>query len=356
MAKKKEASITDENRVVVFQEKTIRRIWQNNEWWFSVIDVVGVLSESDNPKRYWSDLKRKMVQESGMAQPYEKIVRLKLKAPDGKQRETDCANTKFLFRIIQSIPSPKAEPFKQWLAQVGYERVKEIEDPEMASLRARELYGAKGYSQAWIEKRLRATTIRGELTGEWKGRGVQEGREYAILTAEIARATFGVTPGEHGKIKGLDRIKGGHNLRDHMTDLELIFTMLGEAGTTEIARKKDAHGFTRNRTAAREGGKIAGNARKALETKTGTPVVSSENFLNPHQERFFETAAPPFIETQTEAMAPDTKARQKTLRRVKRKVRKAIKDLGSATPADSPTPKKKPKQLGRRRMKTEGRK
>ncbi|MHB9097717.1 MAG: BRO-N domain-containing protein, partial [Syntrophales bacterium] len=267
MVTKKEASRTDENKIVVFQEKTIRRIWQNNEWWFSVIDVVGVLSESDNPKRYWSDLKRKMVQESGMAQPYEKIVRLKLKAPDGKQRETDCANTKSLFRIIQSIPSPKAEPFKQWLSKVGYERVQEIEDPELASLRARELYEAKGYSQAWTEKRLRAITIRGELTGEWKGRGVQEGREYAILTAEIARATFGVTPGEHGKIKGLDRVKGSHNLRDHMTDLELIFTMLGEAGTTEIARKKDAQGFPGNQTAAREGGKIAGNARKALEVK-----------------------------------------------------------------------------------------
>ena len=354
MRTKKEPAKTEESRIVVFQEKTIRRTWHNNEWWFSVIDVVGVLSESDNHKRYWSDLKRKIAQESGMVQPYEEIVRLKLKAPDGKQRETDCTNTKSLFRIIQSIPSPKAEPFKQWLAKVGYERVQEIEDPELASLRARELYEAKGYSQAWIEKRLRSITIRGELTGEWKERGVSEGREYSILIAEIARATFGVTPGEHGKIKGLDRVKTGKNLRDHMTDLELIFTMLGEAGTTEIARKKNAQGFTKNRTAAREGGHIAGNARKALEAKTGTPVVSSENFLNPPQKRFSEIATAAFIETQAKALTPDTKDLSKTRRRVKRKVRKTIKDLGGTMPKDLPVPEKSAKRLGRGQKKLEG--
>lgn len=270
-----------ENHLVVFQEKAIRRTWHNEEWWFSVVDVVAILSESNNPNRYWSDLKRKLAQEAGAVQPYEKIVRLRLVAPDGKQRETDCANTEILFRIIQSIPSPKAEPFKRWLAQVGYERVKEIENPELASARARELYQAKGYTQAWIEKRLRSIAIRGELTDEWKQRGVQEGREYSILTAEIARATFGVTPDAHSKLKGLDKVKTGNNLRDHMTDLELIFTMLGEAGTTEIARSKDAQGFVDNQQAAKEGGTIAGNARKALEAKSGKRVVSKQNHLPP---------------------------------------------------------------------------
>lgn len=281
MSKKTPISGKSENHLVVFQETAIRRTWHSEEWWFSVIDVVGVLSESNNPNRYWSDLKRKLAQEAGSGQPYEKIVRLKLTAPDGKQRDTDCANTEGLFRIIQSIPSPRAEPFKRWLAQVGYERVKEIENPELASARARELYQAKGYPQAWIEKRLRSIAVRGELTDEWKERGVQEGKEYSILTAEIARATFGVTPGAHSRLKGLNKVKTGNNLRDHMTDLELIFTMLGEAGTTEIARRKDAQGFADNRTAAKEGGTIAGDARKALEAKSGKSVVSKANYLAP---------------------------------------------------------------------------
>ncbi|MHB0984601.1 MAG: BRO-N domain-containing protein [Sulfuricella sp.] len=283
------------NHIAVFQETAIRRAWHADEWWFSVIDVVGVLSDSNNPNRYWSDLKRKLAQEAGSGQPYEKIVRLKLTAPDGKQRDTDCANTETLFRVIQSIPSPRAEPFKRWLAQVGYERVKEIENPELASARARELYQAKGYPQAWIEKRLRSIAVRGELTDEWKMRGVQEGKEYSILTAEIARATFGVTPGAHSRLKGLDKVKTGNNLRDHMTDLELIFTMLGEAGTTEIARRKDAKGFADNRTAAKEGGTIAGDARKALEAKSGKPVVSKQNYLAPPVATALEDAdvAPP---------------------------------------------------------------
>ncbi|MDO8414535.1 MAG: Bro-N domain-containing protein [Gallionellaceae bacterium] len=285
MSKKPALSDQPENHLVVFQEKAIRRTWHNEEWWFSIVDVVGILSETAIPKRYWSDLKRKMSQEAGSEQPYEKIVRLKLVAPDGKQRDTDCANTQTLFRIIQSIPSPKAEPFKRWLAQVGYERVKEIENPELASARARELYQAKGYPQAWIEKRLRSISIRGELTDEWKQRGVQEGKEYSILTAEIARATFGVTPDAHSHLKGLDKVKTGNNLRDHMTDLELIFTMLGEAGTTEIARRKDAQGFVDNRKAAKEGGAVAGNARKALEAKSGKPVVSKENYFPPANKK-----------------------------------------------------------------------
>ena len=279
MSKKITNPVTQTDRIVVFQETAIRRTWHGSEWWFSVIDVVGILSESNNPNRYWSDLKRKLAQEAGSGQPYEKIVRLKLTAPDGRQRDTDCANTEILFRIIQTIPSPKAEPFKLWLAQVGYERVKEIENPELASARARDLYQAKGYPQAWIEKRLRSIAIRGELTDEWKTRGVQEGKEYSILTAEIARATFGVTPGAHSRLKGLGKVRTGNNLRDHMTDLELIFSMLGEASTTEIARRKDAQGFTENRTVAKEGGTIAGDARKALEAKSGRSVVSGDNFL-----------------------------------------------------------------------------
>ena len=194
-------------------------------------------------------------------------------------QRVNCANTEGLFRIIQSIPSPKAEPFKRWLAQVGYERVQEIEDPELASARARELYEAKGYPKDWVEKRMRSIAVRAALTDEWKARGVAEGREYSILTAEIARATFGVTPGEHKTLKGLDQVRTGNNLRDHMTDLELIFTMLGEAGTTEIAKRKDARGFDQNRNAAREGGVVAGNARKALEARSGTPVVSPGNYL-----------------------------------------------------------------------------
>ena len=272
-----------ESHLVVFQEKAIRRTWHNEEWWFSVVDICGVLTDSPDAGAYWRKLKQRLGAEGSEVVTF--CHGLKLEAPDGKQRVTDCANTEGLFRIIQSIPSPKAEPFKRWLAQVGYERVKEIENPELASARARALYQAKGYPQAWIEKRLRSISIRGELTDEWRQRGVQEGREYSILTAEIARATFGVTPDTHSRFKGLDKVKTGNNLRDHMTDLELIFTMLGEAGTTEIARRKDAQGFVDNRTAAKEGGAIAGNARKALEAKSGRRVVSAENYLPPAKKK-----------------------------------------------------------------------
>lgn len=266
-----------QGRVVLFQEQAIRRTWHENEWWFSVVDVCAVLTASVDAGAYWRKLKQRLVAESG--QPVTFCHGLKLTASDGRQRVTDCANTEGLFRIIQSIPSPKAEPFKRWLAQVGYERVREIENPELASARARELYQAKGYPKEWIEKRLRSMAVRGELTDEWKARGVQDGKEYAILTAEIARATFGVTPGAHKQLKGLGKVKTGNNLRDHMTDLELIFTMLGEAGTTEIARKHDAQGFAPNRHAARQGGTVAGNARRELEAKTGTPVLSKKNYL-----------------------------------------------------------------------------
>ena len=241
-----------------------------------IVDVVSVLTESVQPEGYIKDLRRR---DPELAKGWGKIATpLRIDTPGGAQR-INCANTEGLFRIIQSIPSPKAEPFKRWLAQVGYERVKEIENPELASARARELYQAKGYPQVWIEKRLRSITVRGELTDEWKARGVAEGRDYSILTAEIARATFGVTPVEHSQLKKLDKVKTGNNLRDHMTDLELIFTMLGEASTTEIARRSDAQGFVENKTSAKQGGTIAGDARKALEAKTGKPVVSRSNYL-----------------------------------------------------------------------------
>ncbi|MBI4741492.1 MAG: Bro-N domain-containing protein [Betaproteobacteria bacterium] len=266
------------NHIAVFQESAIRRVWHNEEWWFAIVDVVAVLTDSTDVKQYIKKMRsRDPMLDANWGTT---CTPLPLLAPDGKMRATNCANTEGLFRIIQSIPSPRAEPFKRWLAQVGYERVKEIENPELASARARELYQAKGYPQAWIEKRLRSIAVRGELTDEWKARGVAEGKEYSILTAEIARATFGVTPGAHSRIKGLDKVKTGNNLRDHMTDLELIFTMLGEASTTEIARRKDAVGFDDNRTAAKEGGTIAGDARKALEGKSGKPVVSESNYLS----------------------------------------------------------------------------
>jgi DNA-damage-inducible protein D len=280
MMKKQSLNSSAENHIAVFQETTIRRTWHNEEWWFAIVDVVAVLTDSVQPEGYVKDLRRR---DPELAKGWGQIATpLQIQTNGGAQR-INCANTEGLFRIIQSIPSPKAEPFKRWLAQVGYERVREIENPELASARARELYQAKGYPQAWIEKRLRSISVRGELTDEWKARGVAEGKEYSILTAEIARATFGITPGEHSQLKGLagglEAVKTGNNLRDHMTDLELIFTMLGEASTTEIARRSDAQGFVENKTSAKQGGRIAGDARKALERKTGSKVVSKSNYL-----------------------------------------------------------------------------
>jgi hypothetical protein len=260
--------------MVVFKGKEIRRTLHKNEWWFSIIDIISVLAESSIPRRYWSDLKRKLISE-GYNELYEKIVQLKMISSDGKTYSTDCANTETMFRVIQSIPSPKAEPFKRWLAKVGYERVQEIEDPELATKRTRAIYKAKGYSDDWIEKRMRGIAIREELTDEWKKRDVREKKEYEILTAEIALAAFGITPGKHKKIKGLKR----ENLRDHMNDLELIFSMLGEAATTEITRVDDAKGFHESKQSARKGGEVAGKARKDLEHKTGKKVVSKENYL-----------------------------------------------------------------------------
>ncbi len=262
-----------QNKIVVFQEKQIRRVWHKEEWWFSVIDVIEVLTGSERSRKYWNDLKKKLLEE-GYIQLSEKIGQLKLEAQDGKYYNTDCANTESMFRIIQSIPSPKAEPFKAWLAQVGYERIQEIENPELAAERARQYYRDLGYDENWIETRLQAIAVRGQLTDEWKTRGVQEGKEYAILTAEISRATFGLTPTEYMQHKGLQR----ENLRDHMTNLELIFTMLGEEQTKQEAIGSDAQGFSENKAAAVKGGRAAGKALNAFEGETGKKVVTSGNF------------------------------------------------------------------------------
>ena len=266
------------NNIKLFESKKIRSIWneEDQKWYFSIIDIINVLTESNRPRKYWSDLKKKLLIE-GFDQLSEKIGQLKLEADDGKKYLTDIADAETLMRLIQSIPSPKAEPFKRWLAKVGYERLEEIENPELASKRMREIYKAKGYSDEWIEKRLRGIAVRDELTEEWKKRGVKEQVEYAILTSEISKATFGLTPSEYKNVKNLPG--KGENLRDHMNDLELIFSMLGEASTTEITKKTDAKGFVENKTAAKKGGKIAGDAREALEKETGKKVVSKENYL-----------------------------------------------------------------------------
>ena len=262
-----------ETNIAVFRGKGIRKTLHNNEWWFSGSDVVEALTDSTDPKQYIKKLRQR---DQELNSYWGTICTpLAILAPDGKIRETNCANTEGVFRIIQSIPSPKAEPFKRWLAKVGYERVQEIEDPELGPKRTRALYKAKGYSDDWIEKRMRGIAIREELTDEWRKREVRRETEYAILTAEIAKAAFGITPGEHKKIKGLTR----ENLRDHMTDLEQIFSMLGEAATTEITRVDDAKGFQESKHAARKGGEVAGKAREDLERKTRKKVVSRENYL-----------------------------------------------------------------------------
>ncbi len=263
----------EQKRLVVFQEKTIRRAWHNEEWWFSIQDVIEILTDSKRVRKYWNDLKKKL-EEEGYSEVSDKIGQLKMEAKDGKMRKTDAANTETMFRIIQSIPSKKAEPFKQWLAKVGYERVQEIENPELAAERARQYYRDLGYDEKWIETRIQSIAIRGQLTDEWKDRGVKEGLEYAILTAEISRATFGLNPSDHKKLKSLDR----ENLRDHMTNLELIFTMLGEEGTKQKAIEKDAQGFDENKEAAKDGGRAAGKALKAFEEETQQKVVTDKNF------------------------------------------------------------------------------
>ncbi len=260
-------------KLSIFKGDKIRKTIHKNEWWFSVVDVCKALTESVDPGAYWRKLKQRLNEEGSEVVTF--CHGLKLEAPDGKSRETDCVNTEGVFRIIQSIPSPKAEPFKRWLAKVGYERVQEIEDPELATKRTRALYKAKGYSEDWIEKRMRGIAIREELTDEWEKRGVKEQKEYSILTAEICKATFGMSPTDYKKFKNLKR----ENLRDHMTDLELIFSMLGERATTEITKTKDSKGFPALKDDAHQGGKIAGDAKKALELKTGKKVSKRDNFL-----------------------------------------------------------------------------
>jgi len=261
-------------KIAIFKGKSVRKVIHQNEWWFSIIDVIEALTQTDRPRKYWNDLKTKIIKE-GYAELSDKIGQLKLPSSDGKLYETDCANTETVFRIIQTIPSPKAEPFKRWLAKVGYERIQEIEDPELATKRTRAFYKAKGYPDSWIEKRMRGIEIRETLTDEWKKRDVGGEMEYAILTAEISQAIFGMTPSQYKKFKNLKR----ENLRDHMNDLELIFSMLGEASTTEIAKNKEAKGFAENKKAAKEGGAVAGTARRQLEKKSGKKVSTKRNYL-----------------------------------------------------------------------------
>ncbi len=276
------------SNIQIFESNEIRSFWDDTEqkWYFAVVDVIEALTNSQNPRVYWSQLKRREKETTG--QLFTFCKQFKLKASDGKMRQTDCADVEGIFRIVQSVPSPKAEPFKQWLAQVGRERLEEVENPELAAERMKEMYRAKGYDEEWITKRIQSIVVRNELTDEWKERGVQPGKEYGILTSEISVGTFNITPTEHKTIKGLKR----ENLRDHMSPLELILTMLGEATTTEIARTEDAQGFTENKQAAHRGGQAAGRARHVIEAETGKPVVTPKNYLpSPKEAKQLEDSA-----------------------------------------------------------------
>jgi len=265
------------NRLALFERKEIRKIWHKEEWYFSVVDIIAVLTDSPTPRQYWGKVKDREFVELELSPIW---VQLKLPSKDGKNYETDCVNTEGAFRIIQSIPSKKAEPFKLWLAKTGYERMQEIENPELAQQRMKEIFKSKGYSDEWIEKRVRGIAIRDELTDEWGKRGAQTKKEYTILTAEIAKATFGMTPSEYKKFKGLQK----ENLRDHMDDLELILTMLGEATTTRFTRDRDSKEFPNLKKDANDGGEVAGSTRKNIEQKLGKSVVSSDNFLEKPEE------------------------------------------------------------------------
>lgn len=269
--------MSKDTAIVIFKEQSIRRTWHNDEWWFSVVDICSALTQSSDPGAYWRKLKQRLTNEGS------EVVTichgLKLLATDGKKYNTDCANTEGILRIIQSIPSPKAEPFKRWLAKVGYERIQEIEDPALAQERMKMLYEQKGYPKEWIDKRLRGMAIRQNLTDEWKERGITENKDYAILTAEISKATFGMTPQEYKDFKQLPS-QSKTNLRDHMTDLELIFTMLGEKVTTEISKEEKPKSMPANKKVAARGGKVAGNARVETEKELKKSVISSNNYLN----------------------------------------------------------------------------
>jgi len=262
-----------DTKIAIFKGRNIRKTLHNNEWWFVIVDVVAALTDSVQPEGYLKDMRRR---DPELSKGWGQIATpLSVETEGGKQR-MNCADTEGVFRIVQSIPSPKAEPFKRWLAKVGYERVKEIENPELATKRTRMLYKLKGYSDDWIEKRMRGIAIREELTDEWKDRGAKENKDYEILTAEIAKNTFGLTPSQHKELKKLKR----ENLRDHMDDLELIFTMLGEKSTTEIHRTEDSKGVKKLKKDSKVGGRIAGNARKALEKRLKRPIASGHNYLN----------------------------------------------------------------------------
>jgi DNA-damage-inducible protein D len=265
-------------KIAVFKGKQVRKTLHNNEWWFSVADVVEALTDTPNSTDY---IKKVRKRDAELRKGWGQIVTPLEVQTEGGPQKVNCANTEGIFRIIQSIPSPKAEPFKRWLAKVGYERVQEIENPELATKRTRALYKAKGYSDDWIEKRMRGIAIREELTDEWKNHGVKEDKEYEILTAEISKATFGLTPSQYKKLKGLKR----QNLRDHMTDLELIFSMLGEASTTHITKAEHPEGFVENKKVAQRGGNVAGIARKKLEQETHRRVISRENYLQQPQNK-----------------------------------------------------------------------
>jgi hypothetical protein len=274
------------SNIKLFESKQIRSVWNEEEqkWYFSVVDVVGILADSPDPRNYWKVLKHRLAKEGN--QSVTNCNQLKMQSTDGKFYNTDVADAKQLLRLIQSIPSPKAEPFKLWLAQVGSDRLDEIENPELAAQRTRELYKLKGYPDDWIEKRMRSIAIREELTEEWKSSGVKQQNEYAILTAEISKATFGLLPSQHKKVKGLK----SQNLRDHMTDLELIFSMLGEASTTAIVKTRKPKGFIENKKVAKQGGAVAGNARKELEIKTGQKVVTAQNYLTDYEKKKINSA------------------------------------------------------------------
>ena len=259
--------------VAFFEGKHIRKIMHEGEWWFSVVDIVEVLTGSSIPKRYWSDLKRKLAKE-GYIELYDNIVQLKFAAADGKHYATDCANTETMFRIIQSIPSPKVEPLKRWLAKVGKERIEEIENPEISMEQMQALYEKKGYPKEWIDKRMRGIAVRQDLTGEWQNRGAKTSLEYAILTNEIMQGAFDLKVDEYKQVKGL----ASENLRDHMSDIELILTMLAEATTTKLHRDRDSKGMTPLKKDAKDGGAVAGRTRKDIEKQSGQPVISSANF------------------------------------------------------------------------------
>ena len=265
-----------ENRLNPFEGKEIRKVWHNEQWYFSVVDVIEILTGSPTPSKYWEKVKKRMKDET-LKDLSPNWGKLKLKGLDGKSYPSDCANTEGVLRIVMSVPSPKAEPLKLWLAQVGTERIQETENPELGFERMAELYKTKGYSDDWIDKRIESIKTRNKLTDEWKNRDVKEGQEYSILTAIIAKSTFGLTPKEHKEFKGLT--KTNQNLRDHMTPLELIFTSLGKELTRQRAIKDDAQGFDENKNAAIQGGKTAGKALKMVEDEEGEKVVSNKNYL-----------------------------------------------------------------------------